>query len=71
MIKSDLIQLKDKMDYTEYGGACLFGLSAPVIKAHGSSNANAIYHAIRQAGKWFYMMSQGKLELQLQKIKNE
>lgn len=49
LIKSDLMQLKDKMDYTEYGGACLFGLSAPVIKAHGSSNANAIYHAIRQA----------------------
>ncbi|MBS4207659.1 phosphate acyltransferase PlsX [Bacillus sp. FJAT-50079] len=49
LIKSDLVQLKNKMDYTEYGGACLFGLDAPVIKAHGSSNANAIYHAVRQA----------------------
>lgn len=48
MIKSDLGQIKNKMDYTEYGGACLFGLASPVIKAHGSSNANAIYHAIRQ-----------------------
>ncbi|MCJ7839606.1 phosphate acyltransferase PlsX [Lederbergia sp. NSJ-179] len=47
-IKSDLMQLKNKMDYSEYGGACLFGLDAPVIKAHGSSNANALYHAIRQ-----------------------
>ena len=36
------------MDYSEYGGAGLFGLKAPVIKAHGSSNANAIYSAIRQ-----------------------
>ncbi len=27
----------------------LFGLKAPVIKAHGSSDANAIYNAIRQA----------------------
>ena len=36
------------MDYSEYGGAGLFGLKAPVIKAHGSSDANAIYNAIRQ-----------------------
>lgn len=49
LIKGDLLQLKDQMDYTEYGGAALFGLKAPVIKAHGSSNATAIYHAIRQA----------------------
>ncbi|QPC46310.1 phosphate acyltransferase PlsX [Mangrovibacillus cuniculi] len=48
-IKSDLKSLKDKLDYTEYGGAGLFGLKAPVIKAHGSSNANAFYNAIRQA----------------------
>lgn len=48
LIKTDLMQIKNKMDYTEYGGACLFGLNAPVVKAHGSSNANAIYHAIRQ-----------------------
>ncbi|MBS4198921.1 phosphate acyltransferase PlsX [Bacillus sp. FJAT-49732] len=48
LLMSDLKGLKKMMDYTEYGGACLFGLEAPVIKAHGSSNANAIYHAIRQ-----------------------
>ena len=41
--------LKNKLDYSEYGGAGLFGLKAPVIKAHGSSNANAIFNAIRQA----------------------
>ena len=49
LIKNDLKGLKDKMDYTEYGGAALFGLKAPVIKAHGSSNPRAIYSAIRQA----------------------
>lgn len=49
LIKSDLSGLKKKMDYSEYGGAGLFGLNSPVIKAHGSSNANAIYNAIRQA----------------------
>ena len=49
LVKSELGGLKKKMDYSEYGGAGLFGLNSPVIKAHGSSNANAIYNAIRQA----------------------
>lgn len=48
-LKPQLLQLKKKMDYAEYGGAALFGLRAPVIKAHGSSDAHAIFHAVRQA----------------------
>lgn len=49
MVKSDLRSLKNKLDYSEYGGAGLFGLAAPVIKAHGSSNPRAIFNAIKQA----------------------
>lgn len=49
VLKPDLMELKTKMDYSEYGGAGLFGLKAPVIKAHGSSDANSIFNAIRQA----------------------
>lgn len=49
VIKPDLAKLKSKMDYSEYGGASLFGIQAPVIKAHGSSDEAAIFHAIRQA----------------------
>ncbi|MBS4172481.1 phosphate acyltransferase PlsX [Bacillus sp. FJAT-49736] len=49
LVKSDLLELKNMMDYSEYGGAGLFGIKAPVIKAHGSSNANALYNAVRQA----------------------
>ncbi|MEG2295531.1 MAG: phosphate acyltransferase PlsX [Oscillospiraceae bacterium] len=40
---------KKSMDYTELGGAPLLGISKPVIKAHGSSNAKAFKNAIRQA----------------------
>ncbi len=40
---------RKKMDYSEYGGSPLLGCSKPVIKAHGSSNANAFKNAIRQA----------------------
>ncbi len=49
LVKNDLKQLKDQLDYSEYGGAGLFGLASPVIKAHGSSNERAVYNAIRQA----------------------
>jgi len=40
---------KKKMDYSEHGGAPLLGTAKPVFKAHGSSNANAFFNAIRQA----------------------
>ena len=48
VLKPNLYSLKNKLDYSEYGGAALFGLKAPVIKAHGSSNAQAVFSAIRQ-----------------------
>ncbi|MFJ8266332.1 phosphate acyltransferase PlsX [Peribacillus asahii] len=48
LLKPQLMGIKNQMDYSEYGGAGLFGLKAPVIKAHGSSDANAVYNAIRQ-----------------------
>jgi glycerol-3-phosphate acyltransferase PlsX len=44
-----LKELKTEMDYKEHGGAPLLGLSGAIIKAHGSSDATAIFHAIRQA----------------------
>lgn len=37
------------MDYTEYGGAPVLGVTKGVIKAHGSSDAKAFKNAIRQA----------------------
>jgi phosphate acyltransferase len=49
VLKPRLKGLKNKVDYSEYGGAGLFGLKSPVIKAHGSSNANAVFNTIRQA----------------------
>ncbi|MCF6410531.1 phosphate acyltransferase PlsX [Pseudalkalibacillus salsuginis] len=49
VLKPEFKAIKEKLDYSEYGGAALFGLRAPVIKAHGSSDANAVLNAIRQA----------------------
>ena len=52
LLKDDLIKLKSFMDYSEYGGAPLLGLNGGVIKAHGSSDANAIKNAINQGIKF-------------------
>lgn len=49
LLKPVFSSFKKRFDYTEYGGAVLLGLKCPVIKAHGSSNANAFKNAIRQA----------------------
>ncbi len=49
VLKKDMGIVKDKMDYSEYGGAILFGLNGIVIKAHGSSNGRAFFNALRQA----------------------
>lgn len=49
MMKEQVQDLKTRFDAAEYGGAPLLGISKPVIKAHGSSNARAVKNAIRQA----------------------
>ncbi|MFB4162626.1 phosphate acyltransferase PlsX [Alteribacillus sp. JSM 102045] len=49
LLRSSFKNIKEKMSYSHYGGAGLFGLKAPVIKAHGSSDHTAVFHAIRQA----------------------
>jgi phosphate acyltransferase len=38
-----------KLDFREYGGACLLGVNGVVIKAHGRSHARAIKSAINLA----------------------
>lgn len=41
--------LKAKMDASEYGGAPIIGVTAPVIKVHGNAAAKSFYSAVRQA----------------------
>lgn len=48
LLKPTLKSALGALDYKKAGGAVLLGLKAPVIKAHGSSDALAIYHTIRQ-----------------------
>ncbi len=46
-----LMELKDELDYEEYGGAPLLGIEGVVIICHGGSSAKAIRNAIKVAGR--------------------
>lgn len=48
MIKGEFSGLKQELDPNAVGGTPLLGISKPVIKAHGSSKAEAIVSAVRQ-----------------------
>ena len=48
LLKDRLKSLKQTLDFSDVGGAVLFGLQAPVVKTHGSSDAKAVYSTIRQ-----------------------
>lgn len=50
LFKSAFAGFKKKMDYSEYGGAPLLGISKPCIISHGRSTSKAIKNAIRVAG---------------------
>jgi glycerol-3-phosphate acyltransferase PlsX len=49
VLKNDIYKFKDALDPNKTGGTALLGIAKPVIKAHGSSNEEAIFSAIRQA----------------------
>ncbi len=74
-VKSGLKGFKDKMDSEAYGGAPLLGVTKPVIKAHGSSQARGFKNAIRQAKNcvetnMIENMKKGLDEVEVQPISN-
>ena len=52
LIKNDLASMKKLLDPSEVGGTAFLGISKPVIKAHGSSDARAITTAILRAREY-------------------
>jgi len=73
VLKSDMSAMKKSMDVNEVGGTAMIGISKPVIKAHGSSDASSIFAAVRQAVKF---VESGTIEdivenIEYMKLKNE
>ena len=52
LVKSNINDMKKLMDPSEIGGTPFLGISKPVIKAHGSSDARAICNAILRAKEY-------------------
>ena len=50
-VKKGMKEMKETMDYKTVGGAMLLGVNGNVVKAHGSSDAVAFYHALLVAKK--------------------
>lgn len=65
LLKDSFKDLKASLDSSNYGGAPLLGIKAPVIKAHGSSNAKAFKNALLYAEKYVSSGMIEKLETQI------
>lgn len=48
LLKNGLMDMKEKLDHSRYGGAVLFGVKAPVVKTHGSTEKESVYFTIKQ-----------------------
>ncbi len=49
LCKGSMKEMSGALDYRKVGGTTLLGITKPVVKAHGSSDAEAVASAIRQA----------------------
>ena len=71
LILPELKALKKQTGYDQVGGATLIGISKPVFKAHGSSNAVAIKNAIRLTGDYLKGDVTGLISDAIEKINAE
>ena len=73
VLKNDLAAMKKSMDVNEVGGTALIGVSRPVIKAHGASNAASFFAAIRQAKAFVEagVVEDIKANIEYMRIRNE
>lgn len=57
LLKKRIYEIKDTMDYNNYGGAVLLGANKTIVKGHGSSKTEAVFQCIKQA----YNMEKGNI----------
>lgn len=68
-VKNGLTSLKQSLDPNKVGGTVMLGISKTVVKAHGSSNAQAITNAILQAKRATEANICGRLRENVDKMK--
>jgi len=71
LAKPSFYRVKRRMDYNAVGGAPLLGVNGAVVKAHGSSGAEAIENAVRQARRMLEGDVVGKIREGLKVLEEE
>ena len=69
LVKGNLGGLKKQMDPGEVGGTPFLGITKPVIKAHGASNARAISNAILRAKEYAQSGFIGEIEANIEHMR--
>ena len=67
ILRGGLNDFRKKLDYKEHGGAPLLGVNGAVIKAHGSSDAQALCAAVGQAVRFLNNDVLGQIKASLEK----
>ena len=70
LMKKLFKDLKEFMNYQNYGGSVLLGTSKVVVKGHGSSKAIAVEKCIEQAYKMEVSQLSGKIEAEIAKYEH-
>ncbi|MBE6222953.1 MAG: phosphate acyltransferase PlsX [Bacteroidales bacterium] len=70
LMKKLFKDLKEFMNYQNYGGSVLLGTSKVVVKGHGSSKAIAVEKCIEQAYKMEVSQLSGKIETEIAKYEH-
>lgn len=68
LMLSDMKTLKKQIDYNEFGGAPIIGVSKPVFKAHGNAKAKTIKSALRLTALYVEGNVVSKIEEELKKF---
>ena len=69
-MKKMFADLKEFMNYQNYGGSVLLGTSKVVVKGHGSSKAVAVEKCIEQAYRMEVSQLSGKIEAEIAKYEH-
>ena len=69
-MKKMFADMKEFMNYQNYGGSVLLGTSKVVVKGHGSSKAVAVEKCIEQAYKMEISGLSGKIETEIAKYEH-
>ncbi|WP_125706955.1 phosphate acyltransferase PlsX [Lacticaseibacillus porcinae] len=62
LLKDGIKGIASTFDVSSYGGAVLLGLKAPVVKAHGGADADAVYYTIKQIHEMVQNNTVGKVQ---------